>query len=157
MALDEKSESFVVHIVSLNLASGIYPDRTTQIVSLLTEKVKILNKYSNFANVFLEEKALVLSERTEFNQHAIELEEGKQPLYRAIYSLGPVELKTLKTYIETHLKTGFIQTSKSLAGAPIPFDKKSNNTACVLIIETSTISQSKTSIPYPWSESPSTG
>ncbi len=37
-----------------------------------------------------------------------------------------MELETLKTYIETHLKTGFIQPSKSPAGAPIFFDKKPN-------------------------------
>ena len=30
----------------------------------------------------------------------------------------------MKTYIETHLKTGFIRPSKSPAGAPILFDKK---------------------------------
>ncbi len=35
-----------------------------------------------------------------------------------------MELETLKTYIETHLKTGFIRPSKSPAGAPILFDKK---------------------------------
>ena len=32
----------------------------------------------------------------------------------------------MKTYIETHLKTGFIRPSKSPAGAPILFDKKPN-------------------------------
>ncbi len=37
-----------------------------------------------------------------------------------------MELEILKTYIETHLKTGFIQPSKSLAGTPILFDKKPN-------------------------------
>ena len=35
-----------------------------------------------------------------------------------------MEVETLKTYIETHLKTGFIRPSKSPAGAPILFDKK---------------------------------
>ncbi len=35
-----------------------------------------------------------------------------------------MELETLKTYIETHLKTGFIRPSKSPADAPILFDKK---------------------------------
>ena len=67
-----------------------------------------------------------LPENTSINKHAIKLQDGKQPLYRPIYSLRPVELKTLKTYIETHFKTGFIQPSKSLAGAPILFDKKPN-------------------------------
>ena len=66
----------------------------------------------------------MLPERTELNEHAIDLKDGKQPPYGPIYSLGPVELETLKTYIETHLKTGFIRLSKSLADAPILFDKK---------------------------------
>ncbi len=65
-----------------------------------------------------------LPENTGMNEHAIELIDGKQPLYGPIYALSPVELETLKAYIETHLKTGFIQPSKSLAGAPILFDKK---------------------------------
>ena len=121
-ALDENSETFVVHVASLDL--GIHPDREAQIASLLTEEVKIPDEYSDFADVFSEEKALVLPERTELNEHAIDLEDGKQPPYGPIYSLGPVELETLKTYIETHLKTGFIRPSKSLAGAPILFDKK---------------------------------
>ena len=58
------------------------------------------------------------------NEHAIELEEGKQPPFGPIYSLGPVELEILKTYIETNLANGFIWPSKSLAGAPILFDWK---------------------------------
>ena len=134
-ALDENSETFVVHVASLNLAlaPGIHPDRAAQIASLLTEKVKILEEYSDFTDVFSEEKALVLPEQTESNQHAIELEEGKQPPYGPIYSLGPVELETLKTYIETHLKTGFIRPSKSPAGAPILFDKKPDGSLCLCV------------------------
>ena len=65
-----------------------------------------------------------LPENTSINTHAIKLEKGKKPLYRPIYSLELVKLKTLKTYIETHLKTGFICASKSFAGASILFDKK---------------------------------
>ena len=124
--MDEKSETFVVHIASLNLAPGIHLDRAAQITSLLTEEVKIPDKYSDFTNVFSEKKTLVLPERTELNEHAINLENGKQPPYGPIYSLGSVELETLKTYIKTYLKTGFIRPSKSLVGAPILFDKKLN-------------------------------
>ncbi len=58
------------------------------------------------------------------NEHAIELIEGKQLPYGPIYALNPVELEILKTYIETHLKTGFIQPSKTPTRAPILFDKK---------------------------------
>ena len=40
-----------------------------------------------------------LPENNGINEHAIELIEGKQPLYGSIYSLGPMELETLKAYI----------------------------------------------------------
>ena len=108
--LDKNSETFVIHVASLNLAlaPGIYPDRVAQIAFLFTKEVKILDEYSDFTDIFLEEKALVSPKQTEFNQHIIELEEDKQPSYGPIYSLGPVELEILKTYIETYLKTGFI-------------------------------------------------
>ena len=58
------------------------------------------------------------------NEHAIKLEEGKQPPFGPIYSLGTVELETLKTYIETNLANDFIRPSKSPTGAPILFDQK---------------------------------
>ena len=122
--LDENSKTFVMHVASLNLVPRIYLDREIQIAFLLTKKVKISDKYSDFINVFSEKKALVLPKCTELNEHIIDLVDGKQPLYKPIYSLGLVELETLKTYIETHLKTGFIRPSKSLAGASILFDKK---------------------------------
>ena len=66
----------------------------------------------------------MLPKRTDLNEYAIKLEKDKQLPYKPIYSLGLVELKMLKTYIETHLKTGFIQPSKSPASAPILFVKK---------------------------------
>ena len=106
--LDEKSKTFVAHVASLNLAPGIHPDRAAQIASLLTKEVKIPDEYLDFTDVFSEKKALVLPERTKLNEHTIDLKDGKQLPYGPIYSLGPVELETLKTYIETHLKTGFI-------------------------------------------------
>lgn len=52
------------------------------------------------------------------------LKKDKQSSYRLIYSLGPVELEILKTYIETYLKTRFIRPSKSPAETPILFEKK---------------------------------
>ena len=64
-----------------------------------------------------------ISENTSINEYAIELVEKKQLLYRLIYTFSLVELETLKTYIENHLKTGFIWLSKSLASASIFFNK----------------------------------
>ena len=37
--------------------------------------------------MFSAKEALVLLEQTQLNEHAIQLEDGKQPLYRPIYSL----------------------------------------------------------------------
>ena len=125
-ALDEKSETFVIWVASLNLILGIHSDRAAWIASLLTKEVRISGKYLHFVDVISEKKALVLPEQTEFNQHAIKLEKGKQLTYRPIYSLGPVELETLKIYIETHLKTGFIRPFKSPLDARILFNKKLN-------------------------------
>ena len=70
------------------------------------------------------ENAAELPENTGMNEHAIKLEEGKQPAFGLIYSLGPMELKTLKNYIKTNLANGFIRPSKSPAGASILFDQK---------------------------------
>ena len=81
-------------------------------------------KYSDYSDVFSAKHAAELPENIGINEHAIELEKGKQPPFGLIYSLEPVELETLKTYIETNLANGFIRPSKSLAGAPILFDKK---------------------------------
>ena len=100
---------------------AIHPAREAQIALLIVKKVKIPTKYSDFSDVFLKEKVSILLEATKLNQHAIELQEGQQPSYGPIYSLGPVELKTLKTYIETNLANDFIRPSKSPAGAPILF------------------------------------
>ena len=58
------------------------------------------------------------------NEHVIKLEEDKQQLFGPIYSLGPVKLKTLKTYMETNLANSFIWPFKSLAKAFILFNRK---------------------------------
>ena len=99
----------------------IYPARKAQLALLLAEEVTVLTKYLDFADVFLEKSANILPERTGANEHAIELEEGKQSPYGPIYSLRLVELETLKTYIETNLANGFIRASKSPASALILF------------------------------------
>ena len=91
---------------------------------LVAEEVKILIEYSDFSDVFLKEKALILLERIELNQHAIKLQEDEQLYYGPIYSLCLVELKILKTYIEINLANGFILPSKLPAGASILFVEK---------------------------------
>ena len=74
-----------------------------------------------------------LPENSGINEHAIKLEESKKPPFRPIYSLGPVELETLKTYIKINLANGFIRPSKSLAGASILFNWKPNRNFCLCV------------------------
>ena len=56
--------------------------------------------------------------------HAIKLVNNKQLFYGPIYDFNPVKLETLKVYIKTYHKTGFILFSKFFAGTLILFDKK---------------------------------
>ena len=79
-ALDENSKT-VVHMASFNLALKIHLDKKAQIFFLIIKKVKILDKYSAFTNVFSEKKALILLERSKLNEHTIDLEDGKQLFY----------------------------------------------------------------------------
>ena len=107
--LNENIKAFVVYVSSLELKMIIHQARKAQLALLLAKKVTVLAKYSDFANMFLEKSTNIFSEQTQVNEHVIELEKGKQPSYRPIYSLGLVELKTLKTYIETNLANSFIK------------------------------------------------
>ena len=68
--------------------------------------------------------ATELPKHIEINTYAIALEESMQPPYGLIYNLEPVELETLKTYIESNLANDFIHPSKFPTGAPICLDKK---------------------------------
>ena len=129
VALDENSETFVVHVASLSSTPlDVHPSQRPQISSLIAEKAltKVPDEYANFADVFSLDLAAKLLKYTGINDYAIKLVDGQQLLYRPIYSLGPVELKTLKAYIETNLANGFIRPSMSPADTPILFDRKSN-------------------------------
>ena len=54
----------------------------------------------------------------------IDLEEGTSPPLGTIYSLSPVELEALRTFIDENLCTSFIQPSSSPHAAPVLFIKK---------------------------------
>ena len=132
-ALDENIEAFVMYVSSLGSRISIYLARKARLALPLTEKVTVLTKYVDFADVFLEKLINILLEQNDANKHAIELEEGKRLRYEPIYSLGTVKFKTLKTYIETTLPNSFIQASKSLASAPILFVRKPNGCLCLCV------------------------
>ena len=119
---------YVVFLESPSQENDVHSSHRVQIAALVANEapISIPTEYSDFANVFSPELASELPEYTGINDHAIKLVDDWQPPYGPIYSLGPIELETLKTYIETNLANGFIKPSKSLAGAPIFFDKKPN-------------------------------
>ena len=54
----------------------------------------------------------------------IDLQEGVCPPFGPLYALSTPELKAFLVYLDENLKKGFIQPSKSLAGAPLLFVKK---------------------------------
>ena len=124
--MDENVEAFVMNVSSLRLRMTIHPVRKAQLASPSTKEVSMPTKYLDFADVFLKKPAKILSERTGANKHAIALEQCKEPPYGPIYSLGPVELETFKTYIKTNLANGFMRVSKSPTSAPISFVRKPN-------------------------------
>ena len=68
-----------MHVSSLGSMMTIHPVRKAKLALLLAKKVTVPTKYSDFANVFLEKSANVFPEWTGANEHAIELEKGKQP------------------------------------------------------------------------------
>ena len=138
--MNEESKTFVIYITVLEILPGLagmtmHLSHTALIAGLKQDKAstKVLPKYLDHIDIFCFDLAIELLENTRINGHPIKLQQGKQPPYGLIYSLEPVELETLKTYIETHLKTGFIQPSKSLTSAPILFNKKLDNNLCLYI------------------------
>ena len=82
LALDK--EAFVMHMAYLRAKMLIYQTWKAQIFFLLTKKVSISKEYTDFSNVFSKELAAVLLECSNINEHAIDLEPGKQPPYRSI-------------------------------------------------------------------------
>ena len=125
--LDANSKMFVVHVAIRELEKIlVHFKKQAKFGALLFDEalIEILAEYSNYSNVFLAENVVELPKNSRINEHAIELEEGKQLPFKPIYSLDLVELETLKTYIETNLANGFIRPSKSPTGKPILFDQK---------------------------------
>ena len=128
-ALDVGSETFVVHVtIQEQEKMLVHFKRQAQVRALIFNEapIKILAEYSDYNNVFLVENAAELLKHTGINDHAIKLEESKQPRFEPIYNLGSIKLKNLKIYIKINLANNFIQPSKSPANVPILFDWKPN-------------------------------
>ena len=64
-------------------------------------------EYRDFADVFSKAKASVLAPHREYDLK-IELDKGANLLPSRLYSLSPVELETLRAFIDKNLHFGFI-------------------------------------------------
>ena len=106
----------------------IYLVKKAQITLLVAKKVQILSKYSDFSDIFLEGKALVLQAAINLNQYAIKLQKGQQLFYSPIYCIRLVIIKMLKICIKTNLAKSFIWSLKLLANIFIFFVRKLNST-----------------------------
>ena len=127
--LNENSETFVVHVVSLSSTPlDVHPSRRPQISGLIAEEAstKVPDEYTDFADVFSPELVAELPKYTGINNHPTKLVNGQQPPYGPIYSLRPIELETLKAYIKINLANSFIRPFTSPADTPIRFDQKSD-------------------------------
>lgn len=118
IVLNKASETFVVYIAVLERPVSImmmHPITKSWLVDLKQDKTltEISIEYSDFANVFSSNLAMELPDCAGINKYTIELIIDKPSPYSPISSLILVELETLKMYIETYLKTGFIRLFKS--------------------------------------------
>ena len=135
MALNVDNKTFLIYIATLVKLTIIliYFFSWTQVTSLTSNKTRILTKYFDFSNIFFLDSALELSKYTRINNHSINLLNNKQLFYSLIYSLGLVELETLKTYIIANPPSGFISLFKSFDSTLILFiwTKNSSLYLCV--------------------------
>ena len=90
------------------------------------------NKYVEFSDVFDKVKANKLPAHRPYDC-PIDLQPGKEPPWGPIYNLSPTELEVLREYIDENLANGFIQHSRSPAGAPIFFVKKKDGSLRLVV------------------------
>ena len=134
--LNTDNETFMVHIAALvkPITMPIYPSCQTQVAALTSEETGMPAEYSDFSNVFSSDSAVELLEHIEINNHPINLLDNKQLPYGPIYSLRPVELEMLKTYIKANLASSFITSSKSSANAAILFIRKKDDSLRLCVV-----------------------
>jgi len=96
--------------------------RSSSISTLLDLDI-VPPEYHNYVDVFSKAKASELPPHHDYNLK-INLEEGTSPSLGTLYSLSPVKLSALWTFIDENLNTGFICPTASSHAAPVLFVKK---------------------------------
>lgn len=113
-ALYLEDEILRAYVVSIAISDKIHSFHIAQIaISKMDEThTTIFSDYSQLTDVFSPELVAELLKYIVINNHIIDSINGKQLSYKLIHSLGPVELKILKTYIKINLVNGFTRFSK---------------------------------------------
>lgn len=90
-----KYEIFVIHIATISINSGyiVYLLSQPKIVYLKvnSSSIKVSNKYTDFADIFLLKLAAKLLKYMRINDDAIELVENCQFFYGLFYNLDPID------------------------------------------------------------------
>ena len=135
VVLNKDNKTYMVHIAALAKLTTIpiYPFCQAQVALLTSKETGIPTEYSDFSNVFSSDSAAELPEYIGINDYFINLLDNKQLPYSPIYSLRPIELEILKTYIKTNLASSFIRPSKSPAITLILFIRKKDGNFCLCI------------------------
>ena len=96
------------------------------------DSVRLLEKYSDFANVFDKDKA---DRQLKHSQHnlVIEIEKGKLPLFGPVYDKSLIKLGVFCDYVNIMLAKRFIWPSKSLSRAPVLFVPKKDKRLCLCV------------------------
>ena len=104
----------------------MHPSKKAQIEHLKVNKAltNVFNKYADFVDIFSAKLAVEFFKHMRIKDYAIKWMDNQQLLYGLIYSLGPIKLEMLKTYVENNLTNSFIRSFKSFAEVSIFFDKK---------------------------------
>jgi len=101
-------------------------------ISTLLDLDIVPPEYRNYVDMFSNVKASELPPHHDYDLK-IELEEGTSPPLGTRYSLSPVELSALQTFIDENLNTGFIRPTASSHAAPVLFVKKKDGSLCLCV------------------------
>lgn len=88
----------------------------------------VLREHYHLIAIFFKDGAEELPPYRPDVDYGIPIQEGKTTPFGLLYNLNLKELITLKEHLQQNLRKGFIQASKSLAGAPVLFVPKSEGT-----------------------------
>ena len=113
----DKDSKWTAETTLVKMVLGGFQDKST------VDFVRLLKKYSNFADMFDKDKADRLSEHFQHNL-TIEIEERKQPPFKSVYDKSLTKLGVFCDYVNDMLAKRFIRLLKSPSKAPVFFVPK---------------------------------